>query len=196
MPIMWSNCRLYCQMNFWKANCMTSLIRCLIHSQAFKLMELYWFVCCYSKSTSLSLSPAASLSLFTSSLFFSVPSPPSDAAHHLLSILPSLLTLFPSPTEAGRAYQHLLYVAPWWRCVGQHQRCHRHADVCPHARRPDSPSSSQKRPDSRWPSLCSLQGWVGGQLQGKWWHHSSHCIFLTVVAKIIIQKKISDVIWN
>lgn len=78
MPIMWSNCRLYCQMNFWKANCMTSLIRCLIHSQAFKLMELYWFVCCYSKSTSLSLSH---------------PPPPSPCLPPLSSFLFPLLRL-------------------------------------------------------------------------------------------------------
>lgn len=37
-------------MNFWKPNCWTSLLYCLIWSQAFRLMELYWFVCFDSQS--------------------------------------------------------------------------------------------------------------------------------------------------
>lgn len=158
MTIIWSNCRLCCQMNFWKANCMTSLLHCLIHSQAFRLMELYWFVCCYSKSISLShpccvyfLFPAFP---FTLSSILCCSSPPSFI---------SFFSPFSSSTEAGCADQHLLHVAPWGRCVGQHQWCCRRADVCLHARQPDSPSSRQKRPDSCRPSRCSLQGWFGRQ---------------------------------
>lgn len=62
---------------------MTSLLRCLIHSQAFRLMELYRFVCCYSKSAALSLSHPA----------------PSSPSVYLL-LLP-LLCLLPPPSNAA-----------------------------------------------------------------------------------------------
>ncbi|MEQ2211259.1 hypothetical protein XENOCAPTIV_017807, partial [Xenoophorus captivus] len=58
--------------------------------------------------------------------------------------------------------QHLLHVATQWGHLGQHRCCLRHADLCPHARRPDCPSSHQKTPDSLRPSLCSLQGETAG----------------------------------
>lgn len=86
MPITWCNCRLCCQMNFSKANCMTSLIHSLIHCQAFKVMEVYWFVCCCSKPTTLSstlcLPPSAPIS---------GPSPSSAAAHLLPSLHPPFI---------------------------------------------------------------------------------------------------------
>lgn len=94
MTIMWSNCRLCCQMNFWKANCMTSLLQCLIHSQAFRLMELYWFVCCYSKS--ITLSPL--LCLLPPPPPFCLSFPPCPSLQRL-DVLTSIYSM--SPPEGG-----------------------------------------------------------------------------------------------
>lgn len=102
MSIKWSNCPLCCQMNFWKANCMTSLLWCLIHSQAFRLMELYWFVCCSSNSTALLSTP---LCLPPSLSVCSLPPPHtlllSPPFHHpqRLDVLTSIYSM--SPPEGG-----------------------------------------------------------------------------------------------
>lgn len=195
MPIMWSNCRLCCQMNFWKANCMTSLIRCLIHSQAFKLMELYWFVCCYSKSTSLSLTRCLPLSVYLLSLLVCSLSPMSNAAHPLPSIYRTLLSYPLSLSHRG------------WMCLPASTLCRPLMAVCGTASALPQTcwrvsacqtawQSKFQSEETRQPLTFSLQparlGWwlVAGEMMTP--QQSLHI----AVAKIIIQKKISDVIWN
>lgn len=146
--ITWSNCRLCCRMNFKEANCMTSLLHCLIHSQAFRLMELYWFVSCEAQ-----LSLPLMLCLFYPGFISSLKSSSSMSLYNFHHFPPIF-------SEAQWADQHLLHVAPWWGYLEQHQHQLRRADVCLHARRPDCPRACQKRPDSHRPSLCSLQGWI------------------------------------
>lgn len=97
-------------MNFWKANCMTSLLCCLIHSQAFRLMELYWFVCRYSKSAATSFihflplclppsSPLSVCSLLLSMLHHFPSYPRFLLSPQRLDVLTSIYSM--SPPEVG-----------------------------------------------------------------------------------------------